>query len=67
LCAADIGSFIPNGYGIFDMVGNVLEWTQSQYLDYPYGADGRESLSASEPRVLQGGSWHLEGPMCFAT
>lgn len=43
--------------GAMDMSGNLLEWTSSLYVDYPYG-DGHESNSdISNPRVLRGGSF----------
>ncbi len=58
------GSY-PNGispYGAYDMVGNVWEYVQSIYKDYPYApTDGREDTSAATVdalRVLRGGSWN---------
>jgi formylglycine-generating enzyme required for sulfatase activity len=46
-------------YGVYGMAGNVLEWTSSLFLPYPYDAtDGREDPKATNPRVLRGGSWH---------
>ena len=50
--------FAANPWGLFDMHGNVAEWTRSEYKDYPYqAADGRNDLSSKVRRAVRGGSW----------
>ena len=46
-----VGTKKPNGLGLFDMSGNVWEWTQTHFVT-PYGGD------KPEPKyVIRGGSW----------
>jgi|HubBroStandDraft_1064217.scaffolds.fasta_scaffold00373_17 formylglycine-generating enzyme required for sulfatase activity len=57
---APVGSFPANGFGLFDMVGNVWEWTQDCFHDSYTGApaDGSAWTSGDcQQRVLRGGSW----------
>lgn len=57
---APVGSFAANGFGLYDIVGNVDEWTQDCYHN-SYGgapADGSAWTSGDcSDRVLRGGSW----------
>jgi len=48
-----------NPWGLFDMSGNLAEWTSSLFMTYPYRSnDGREDPQASGPRVVRGGAWN---------
>lgn len=60
---APVGSFRANLYGLHDTVGNVWEWTCSEY-DKEYGGAEKECTSNandSDSRGIRGGSWSL-GP-----
>ena len=54
-----VGRYRPNPWDLFDMHGNVAEWTRTAYAPYPYREDdGRNDLEGKEMRVTRGGSWY---------
>jgi formylglycine-generating enzyme required for sulfatase activity len=52
--SAPVGSFPPNGFGLFDMAGNVAEWCLDRY--HPLG--GKGPFKPRVQRILKGGSWY---------
>ncbi len=63
-----VGSYPPNNYGLYDMAGNVSEWTNSAYSEdaysfvnnlnpnYTYDAKQGDDISMKR-KVIKGGSW----------
>ena len=46
----NIGKFEANSHGLYDMMGNVSEWTR-------YSSDDDSGASAGKSKVVRGGSW----------
>lgn len=55
---APVGGFPSDvsPYGVYDMAGNVREWTDSWYQAYP-GSTLKRDLFGEKFRVMRGGSW----------
>jgi formylglycine-generating enzyme required for sulfatase activity len=52
----------PNAWGLYDMLGNAMEWTLDQYAPYPAGASAQVNpwvqATAPYPNAVRGGSWN---------
>jgi formylglycine-generating enzyme required for sulfatase activity len=70
VAAAPVGKYAANPFGLYDMLGNVAEWTCSEYDNSYTGGETRcadPNAAAGGRRVLRGGSWSdYPGLMRFA-
>jgi formylglycine-generating enzyme required for sulfatase activity len=59
----------PNAWGLYDMLGNVMEWTLDQYA--PYTAERQENpwvrATKPYPHAVRGGSWNDPAPKVTCT
>jgi formylglycine-generating enzyme required for sulfatase activity len=59
----EVGQKQPNGYGLFDMLGNVSEWVKD-WFDREHAGSSRVSdpqgPSSGQGRTLRGSSWNLD-------
>ncbi|MFC1713776.1 formylglycine-generating enzyme family protein [Candidatus Poribacteria bacterium] len=58
---AHVGSFAPNGYGLYDMAGNVWEWCMDFYDENYYAkSPARNPIGPASGflRVIRGGAWN---------
>lgn len=68
LIPARVASYVPNRFGIYDLAGNVSEWTSTAYTEsgtammndmnpqYKYDA-AKEDPYSIKKKVVKGGSW----------
>ncbi|MEI7686729.1 MAG: formylglycine-generating enzyme family protein [Planctomycetota bacterium] len=59
------GSFPANAFGLHDMHGNLYQWCQDWYGDYPQGdVTDPQGPEKGQARVLRGGSWKSSPVSC---
>jgi formylglycine-generating enzyme required for sulfatase activity len=61
LGSCPVASFPPGAFGLYDMSGNVWEWTSSWFGPYP------DEVTTGTHRVYRGGSWSRRFPKWLTT
>ncbi len=59
---APVGSFKPNPYGLYDMLGNVWEWCEDGYDSNAYTRHSTKNpvITSGTLRVFRGGGWSYD-------
>ncbi|MCC6882499.1 MAG: SUMF1/EgtB/PvdO family nonheme iron enzyme [Verrucomicrobiales bacterium] len=61
-----VKSYAPNGYGLYDMHGNVFEWCAGFYRAALIGGTDPRWPETGPSCTIRGGSWNSRGKLCRA-
>jgi eukaryotic-like serine/threonine-protein kinase len=66
----EVGSFLPNAFGLYDMHGNVWEWCfdnwKKGYRKAPTDGSAYVSTAQNSSRIVRGGSWDTPVEGCLS-
>ncbi len=62
---ASVGKYLPNNFGLYDMIGNASEWVQGIYSEnaysiYPDKKYFDENIEENQQQYCRGGSWQAD-------
>lgn len=62
---ASVGKYLPNNFGLYDMIGNAPEWVQGIYSENAYSIDPDkkyfdENIEENQQQYCRGGSWQAD-------
>ncbi|MDD3543846.1 MAG: formylglycine-generating enzyme family protein [Kiritimatiellae bacterium] len=61
---AEVGSYLPNAWGLYDMHGNVSEWCLDWYGGYPDSAIDPVGALTGDKRIRRGGGFLEQASAC---